>query len=517
MIAGILLRLYFYFLNKSLWIDEVYLSASIVNMPLQDLLSAPLQYFQKAPLGFLFIQKLFVTIFSANEMSFRLFPLLCGITSLIMFVPVSKYFLTGKYVWLAVGLFAFAPPIIFHAVEAKQYSTELLAAVIAIWLYINYNKRLSFKSMFQWGIWGCLLIWFSYTVIFILAAIAISISIKLLLKRNWNDIKYYLIPFGLWVLSFALNFLFFTQKHAQSEWTVYWFDYYKNFAPLLPKSLEDLKWFPLNFYHLLDYPLGLLWNFTGVSGGMASIFKMAFLPVVMFFAGVVGYLKRKTDLLFFALTILLVLIASALKLYPLTERFWLFLSPIFILLIARGCALINEKFISNKCYFILPVLLLKGPVLNTASFVIKPSKFILHKTSFQKEAMNYIETHYQPGDVVYVYWNDKAGFNLYKQLYKFSFPVMEGKDHRAESRNYQEYFSLLNNDLDSLKQYKRIWLVYNDYYQTDIGEKVDSPDWYFVKDSKPTDKVLAEFLKRGKLVSEYKSFDVYAYCIELYR
>lgn len=511
--VGMALRLYFYFLNRSLWMDEVYLSSGILNMSLRDLLTQPLPYFQKAPLGFLLMQKLFITLLPANEMSLRLFPLLCGTAALLVFIKVAKYFLSGNLVGLAVGLFALAPPIVYHAVEAKQYATELLAALVALWLYTRYNRAATNKQLLIWAVTGAVLTWFSYAVIFVLSAIAIVITISRLLHKDWPAIRSYMAVFLFWLLSFGINYFLSTYKHAESGWTRYWFDQYKNFAPLFPSNIEDLKWYPINIYRLLNYPLGLLWNFK--IAGYTPLLKMAFIPLTMLAAGIFYGRKKKQDVWVLLITIGLTLVASGLKLYPLTERFWLFIAPVFIILIVKGCEGLNERFVPGKFQWLLPLLLLIGPFINAIGFVQHPQNFIMHKRSFQKEAMNYIASNFRAGDVVYIYWNDNAGYKLYKQLYNYTFPALEGKDYRRQSNSYPEYFALLNNEWEALKTYKRIWLVMNDYYQSDIGEPIDSPAWYFRKDARPTERVLGEFLKKGKIAATYKSFDVLAYCIEL--
>ncbi|MBC3542129.1 glycosyltransferase family 39 protein, partial [Rufibacter sp. H-1] len=89
-------------------------------------------YEQKAPLGFLWAERLAVELLGKGEMALRLFPLLCGLAALAAFVPVARHFLRPWAAALAVGLLALASPAVYHAVEAKQYSTELLASVLAL-------------------------------------------------------------------------------------------------------------------------------------------------------------------------------------------------------------------------------------------------------------------------------------------------------------------------------------------------------------------------------------------------
>ncbi|MFT3903262.1 MAG: glycosyltransferase family 39 protein [Niabella sp.] len=414
LLLGILFRLFFYAMNKSLWIDEVYLSSSIVNMPFADLLNKPLAYYQKAPLGFLLMQKLCYTLFGANEMALRVFPLLCGIASLFVFASACKYFLCRPAAWLAVVIMAFSPALIFHATEAKQYATELLAITIAIWAYTKYNRTNRIKDLVIWGVIGTVLCWFAYAVIFILVAMAMAVSLRLIIRKKWNLFFRHMIPFSLWAISFGTNYLLFTYKHAESVWTVYWFDFFKNFAPLFPKNLSDLAWYPVNFYRLFDYPLGMFWNFNHKETAPLLLKPLVLIPIISCIIGLLALWKRKQDFLFFTFAVALTLFASGLKLYPLTERFWVFLSPVFIICIAKGAEWAQGQLKRPLPVISLYAIILFAPLANTVVYTAKPDTFIIHKRSFHRQAMQFITSRYKPGDVVYVYWNHKPVYLLYQ-------------------------------------------------------------------------------------------------------
>jgi predicted membrane-bound mannosyltransferase len=72
---GIILRIWQYAANRSLWLDEAALALNIVNRSFIGLL-LPLDNNQQAPLGFLIIQKAFTIVLGNSEYSLRLFPLL---------------------------------------------------------------------------------------------------------------------------------------------------------------------------------------------------------------------------------------------------------------------------------------------------------------------------------------------------------------------------------------------------------------------------------------------------------
>ncbi len=507
---GILLRLIVYLQQHSLWTDEVYLSNSIVHYNWSDIFSKPLLYYQKAPLGFLALQKLMVSIFPANELSLRFVSLSVSILTIFLLVPVFTYFLNGRLVALALALFALSPPLIHHACEAKQYATELFAATAALWLYIWLKNNPSVKSQLGAAIAGSLLVWCSYSVIFILAAVSAGLLLQQLRVKNLRRMFFYGVPVIFWLCSFLLNFYFFTRHHAKSEWTVYWFDYYNHFAPLPPQNIDELTWYPLRFYRLLNYPLGLLWNFMyGGGSAWAPVLKMA--PVLLGFMvlGVAAFWKRKTDLIVLMAAVALTLLASGLKLYPLTERFWVFLSTIFLILIVRGCAFSIEKMPGLR--IAVPCFLLVGATVNLLLLFTPVQDPVKEKRSAQRQVLEYIEREQRSGDQVYIYWNDLPGYRLYRKLYPFTFSAREGKDYRKTSVGFNDYMQQLEADMNA-KPTQRVWMVVNVQFQSDIGEPVDWPEWYFKGQEKPTDRVIKELSKKMKVVQKYKMFDMEAYC-----
>lgn len=153
LLVGIALRLFHYFYNRSLWTDEIYLNAGIVDLSFQELLQGkPLPYLQKAPLGYLLSSHLFVVLFGNTERALRLFSLLTGIGSLLLLVPVARYFLRPFGALVALALLALATPLIYHAVEAKPYDTDLFVTLLLLWLYGRYRDATRLPDLLRWGL-----------------------------------------------------------------------------------------------------------------------------------------------------------------------------------------------------------------------------------------------------------------------------------------------------------------------------------------------------------------------------
>lgn len=517
-LAGIALRIFHFIYNRSLWMDEVYLSTSLIKYNYYELIHSPLYYEQKAPIGFLLFVKLIVNVFGENEYALRLFPLLSGVLSIFIFVPVCRHFVNKQATVLALGILCLSPALVYHSVEIKQYATELLATLLCLYLFIRFKDKKSFGAMLLWGLIGGIILWFSYSAIFILAGIAVNCCIHYTVTKQWNCLFRITIAFSIWFFFFLLNYLLFTHKHAESTWITYWFRSYGNFMPLIPKSSNDLKWFPLTFYRMMDYPLGLLWSFFDFNASKFTntMLKLPIIPISLFIIGSLYFInkeKRKAALLF--IPILLTLLASGLEFYPLTERFWVFISPIFIILIARGFESIFLKNTRKRITKLLYLLIILPGLIQSTLFIIYPEKFYVHKKSFQREALTYVNEHYGEGDGVYIYWNNLPGYRLYKLMYPLRFKAVEGKDVRKMSTDYETYYRNLASDFQKLKDKNRIWVVVNHKYLTDIGDLIDEPSWYYEKS--PPGQLLMQFNNMGKIIRKYKSSDISVYLVEVNR
>ncbi|KAA5548792.1 glycosyltransferase family 39 protein [Adhaeribacter rhizoryzae] len=514
---GVGLRLFHFLDNRSLWVDEIYLASSLTRMSFWELTAPALDYEQKAPIGFLWLVRLCVVILGKHEMALRLVPLLAGIASLFLFVSVCRKLLKPVGVAVAVGILALAPPLVYHAVEIKQYSTELLATIIALHLYNQYHYRQHIKAALWWGCWGAVLIWFSYAAIFILAGMAGGMGIYYLSQKNWRALFRTVATGIIWLLSFALNYYLFTNEHANSEWLVIWFQNEGGFMPLPPTSLADLEWFGSTLYKMLFYPLGLLWQAPHLHNPILNfVARLPVLPLLFLGAGVLAFYKQNQKLLWvLLLPLFLTLLASGLKIYPFYERLVVFLAPLFVLFIAAGVTYLLSLLPARKTVlYSLPFLLFVIPLISSVNQVINPHLFGGYKKAYHREAFLYINEHFQPGDVVYIYWNAQHTYKFYKDFCNLKYSAIIGKDVRYQSGSTEEYFRKLEPDFDRLKKNKRVWVVYNKFYANKIGEIVGTPAYYYA-DLVDGVKLQHKFSGMGKELLTYNGLDVNVSLYEL--
>ncbi len=480
--AGIGLRLFHFFHNRSLWTDEIYLAVSLIKMNYLELTAPALDYEQKAPIGFLWLVRTSVLLFGKGEMALRLVPLLAGIASLLLFLPLCRHFLKPMGVAVAVGIMALAPPLIYHAVEIKQYGFDMLITILALHLYVRFEHRTDTKALILWGLGGASLYWFSFTAPFVLTSIAMVVGLTHLLQKDWSRFFKSFIPFLIWFVSFALNYFLFTYNHSDSEWLVNFFKYYGGFMPFPPTSAGDANWFVQTAYKLLYYPLGLLWNASKINHPIWSgLLKLPILGMVFLIAGTISFARGNKQWFFILVApLLLHLVASALELYPFSERFVVYAAPMLVLFIGRGADAITGLLPKIGAWrYALPLIVVAGPLAGSAMQLVNPPYFGGYKHSNQRDALLLVDQQFKNGDAVYIYWNAIHPYKYYKDAYNLKYDGILGKDHRWKANNTSTYFSSIAADLQQLQGQKRVWIVYNNSLDINIGDNITQlPPWY---------------------------------------
>ena len=111
---GITVRLVQYLSNRPLWIDEAMLTQNILTRSFRGLFT-PLEYEQQAPMGFLLIEKLLVTLFGNAEVVLRAFPFVASVASLVAMATIALDVLPLPFAYIAQLLFVLSVPLIVYA------------------------------------------------------------------------------------------------------------------------------------------------------------------------------------------------------------------------------------------------------------------------------------------------------------------------------------------------------------------------------------------------------------------
>lgn len=467
---GILVRLVQYLNNRSLWGDEASVALNIVDRSYLSLLN-PLDYNQAAPPGFLWVEKLAIQVFGNNEYALRLFPFISSIISIYAFYFIANRYTSKFAAPVAIAFFACLPYTVYYATEVKQYSSDVMVALVLTLLLVPTRTRLlTIKQVFLLSLINAIFIWLSHPAIFVLAGIEL-VNILIISNNKRKLIIFNRLPIYLTcLLSFALlYFLNLSRSMGNSTLQDSW-------GPRFPDSPFDILWLLDAFGRFFYRPLG----FFSIADGIAMF---------AFVVGLIAYFKqdRKISLLVIMSPTIATLIASYLQKYPFRERLVLFLAPFFLLVIAEGIVFLIKKFkykTKAKYLSFLGIIvfasLLLPPVLNTSRLVISPE--LKHEI---RPVIEYLKSHQKSSDRIYVYHKGKTQFLYYAPKYGYletNYLIGYGDlpDDRGVS---EENLAKFKQEIAELRGKQRVWFLFSGAkdeeekafldYLNPIGKKLD--------------------------------------------
>ncbi len=437
-LIGVILRVRQYVVNRSLWIDEAMLALNIVDRSFAEL-TQPLDYGQGAPVGFLFLQKIIIQGLGNKDYILRLLPLIAGIVAIFLMYNVAKRYVGVRGVPVALGLFAVSVPLIYYTSEVKQYSTDVMSSLLL--LFVAYNcleVNSNLKQFTVLGFVGALSMWLSHPALFVMVGISLSLTLDLLMRRDWPKLSWLGGVLFFWLINFVVLYLISLRFLATNTILInYWRD---SFMPVPP--WHNIAWFHEAFSAMLTYPVGL----TNVSIGIALLF-----------VGCVSLFFRKWQLaLILIMPFLTTLVASGLEKYPFSDRLLLFIVPIVFLLVAEGIErprLILLKFnplIAFGVWIILVSLLLYKPI-NIARYHFLYPKMEEHI----KPIMAYLSQNRQNTDTIYIYYGARPAFTYYALPFGFEDgDYIFGVFSRQDPDKYIQ-------EINELNGRKRVWFVFS--------------------------------------------------------
>ena len=470
---GVLLRLSQYLFNRSLWADETLLALNIIHRSFSELFK-PLDYVQGAPIGFLILERLAVRAAGNGEYALRLFPLLCGIFSLLLFYQVAKLSLTPKAVPIALGLFATSGRLIYYSSEVKQYSSDVAIALLLFSAVIYFEScELSAWRVAVLGFLGAAAVWFSHPAVFILAGAGMSLTSSCLIGKRWAKIRSFWIAYSLWALGLAACYLVHLRHLSNNKDLLnYWSP---GFVPLPLLSVSTVDWFVSTFFGVFENPVGL-------NSGIAAL---------TFLVGCISMFSYKRERFYLLIApIFFTLLAAAFRKYPFSERLILFTVPIFLLLVAEGAEQLRYQTSRNSPtigVFLLGLLFFL-PLSSATYHLIKP------RTMEEiRPVISYVKQHERNGDVIYLYYGAVEPFQYYAEWYDFR-NYMVGIASRENWANYVK-------DLDKLRGLNRVWVLFSHNYS---GKGVDEEKFF-----------LYQLDSRGKRLDSFRSVGAAVYLYDL--
>jgi hypothetical protein len=476
--CGLILRANQYAYNRSLWTDEAKLALNIVNRSFFGL-TQPLTNSQGAPIGFLFIQKFFISVFGNTDYILRAFPFMASLISLILIYYVANAYTKGIGKIVFISLFSINSWLIYYASECKQYSSDVMVTLL---LLLCFNKCIGSdtrqKNVFILTLVGCISMWLSHPALFIISGICLGVIIDIFEKNNRGNRKWLVLMLVIWSVNFVVLYsISFSRLASNSVLVSYWNEY---FMPLPP--WKDLNWFRMIFTRMLAKPVGL---------------SNPYISSTLILIGCATYAIRNWRTAITIITpLLFAILASGFKKYPFGERLLLFAVPFIFLYIAEGTeqlrCFIGKKYPAGAicvCLFITTLM-----AFSPARQAINNFKYPENKEDL-KSVMQYVAHHKEGSDFIYVYYGAIPAFKYYFSKYNLqSIEIVDGIESRDNPYNYVT-------DLEKLKGKNKVWFVFAHNYN---WGNIDEEEYF-----------LNILNKKGAKLDEIKSVNASAYLFKI--
>lgn len=332
-IFGAALRVYAYAGNPSLWLDEAALAHNVIGRSFAGLL-APLDRQQVAPLGFLWLERGAVSLFGSSEYALRLVPLLASLAALPLFALVARRLLAPIAAIFALALFATATPLLYFAAEMKQYSLDV-AVVLALFALAlpkaeatdraSRARFISARRLTAVAVAGIVAPWLSQPSVFVLGGVALYLALPYVhtgsVERRTAARS--LAPvYLLWALSGGVSILRSLSEVTPSDRADLQRFWERGFLPISKGAMASAHWLGTTAHDVFG------WLFPPI---------VAVVAIVLFVLGIVALVRRHDGSAMLLLAPLaLVLVASALRLYPVSFRLLLFTTPSLLLATGAG-------------------------------------------------------------------------------------------------------------------------------------------------------------------------------------
>jgi hypothetical protein len=441
-LLGLALRLWEYLFNRSLYLDEILLTRSIVGMPLRALLTKPLLMDQVAPRGFLLVERLAVMTFGPSEMGLRLFPFLCGVASVILFRRLAERVLTGAGPALALFLFAIGVPLIRYGGDVKQYSVDIVAAIGLLLQALELReKEATTNRLLPAGALGLVMVWFSQAAVLVMAGIGLGLAVDWLISRDQRAWRELLVMIPMWGVA-SIAALIAGMRSMTPSTREFMDDFWASgFFPRTLRVTEAPGWFWERLSSIFSDPSLLRYRW----------------PAVFLFVAILGVVvlwqRSRPAALLLVGPFVVTMAAAVAHQYPFRGRLIVWLVPSALIAAAAGAEWIRGR--ANVLHSAagaalgaaLMLAFLASPVM--AMWEMPPPYDIEH----WRALLSYLQSHRKTGDEIYVLPIQRIGMSFYGPSYglqprDWTTGVCEQNDTRAYIQ-----------DVDRYRGVRRLWVA----------------------------------------------------------
>ena len=439
---GAFVRFVAYLSNRSLWHDEANITLDVMQRSAFQLFEPTKLHEQTAPIGWLITEWVSGHAFAFSELAMRGWPFVAGLLALPLFWLVARRSIGSLGTQIGLLLLAVGLPVIRYATEVKPYSSDvafiLLVYLIGFSLLAPVPSR---SARVAAGVGGAVMIWFSHVAVFGLAAVGILGLVVRRQRRDMAQFKRDLPVWILWALSLAVCYFTYLSRLMQDSELTDYGEVVEGYAPLFPRSVQDILWYSDTFMYL----------FRG-SAGIPAAELGAFFFIL---GAAVLWRRKRLWLALFVLPVLLALLASAFGKYAFTGRLVLFAAPCVLLLVGSAFDFLRFRCgrVSAWVVAIGAVILLIGPLYDVAYRTRNPVS-----ENEVREALDFLEGNADPDDVIYLSSGTLKPYLYYSRRGRFNRDIIiNGNRHGHNHFDWDR----VTEDLETFAGKDRVWVMFS--------------------------------------------------------
>lgn len=372
---------------ESLWYDEV----GSIDQATRDLVSL-FSKFHLSPLYF-FLLRYWIRIFGVSEFTLRFLSVIFGIGSVCLIYKLGKILISKRAGLFSSLILAISPFHIFYSQEARHYSLFVFLTLLSMLFFLTILKKKTppLKLYVYYGITTILLL---YTILWGIFVVVIQNLFfflqKITPRKKW--IMTQIVIFSIFLIWLVPFFYFLCEQKEYVKACIQWI--------IRPEFNSLIEIFKVFSYGGSRYGGGDFFISPKEVGFSQSLL---YIMGTLFILGVIPLKKVERDAVYFAslwlfIPIVTMFIFSVTYWSVFVIRYFIFVSPAYYILVAKGIERISKRL--YQVLIILIIVIMTLPSLNV--YYTKTLKMDW------RGAINYVESRIEEDEVIIIAPSDRC-------------------------------------------------------------------------------------------------------------